>query len=341
MVVAEAWLEHLASHLGRSAESLRCVNLYVGGERTPYGQIIGNCPLRRLWSELDASVGGIEARRAACDAFNVQNRWRKRGVAALPTKFGINFTAKFMNQAGALVNVYTDGTVLVTHGGTEMGQGLHTKIEQIAARAFRIPVDAVFVAETATDKVPNSSPTAASASSDLYGMAVLNACEQIIARLAPVRAKLAPDASFYDIVNTAYFERINLSAQGFYKIADDRCGYMWDDVLEPTEEYTGDVLNDKRGMPFNYFTNGVACVSISLRLQCSSKRARFLPNRGLAHESIASLPLLSSTRSQCTHARARASSQVLRGRDRRTHRRCADTAHRYRYGRRRVNKSRH
>ena len=234
--------------------------MYVGGERTPYGQIIGNCPLRRLWSELDVSVGGIEARRAACDVFNAENRWRKRGVAALPTKFGINFTAKFMNQAGALVNVYTDGTVLVTHGGTEMGQGLHTKIEQIAARAFRIPFDAVFVAETATDKVPNSSPTAASASSDLYGMAVLNACEQIIARLEPIRAKLASDASFHDIVNAAYFERINLSAQGFYKIADDRCGYMWDHLLEPAEEYTGDVLNDQRGMPFNYFTNGVACV---------------------------------------------------------------------------------
>ena len=172
------------------------------------------------------------------------------------------------------MNVYTDGTVLVTHGGTEMGQGLHTKIEQIAARAFNIGMSDVFVAETATDKVPNSSPTAASASSDLYGMAVLNACEQIIARLAPVRSRLAPDATFHDVVSAAYFDRVNLSAQGFYKIADDRCGYLWDAKLE--EKYSGTPGNNAlRGMPFNYFTNGVAFCEVEIDVLTGDSRYVF------------------------------------------------------------------
>lgn len=106
----------------------------------------------------------------------------------VPTKFGISFTTKFLNQAGALVQVYTDGTVLVTHGGVEMGQGLHTKMAQIAASEFNIALKDVFVSETATDKVPNSSPTAASASADMYGGAVLDACQQIKARMAPIAA---------------------------------------------------------------------------------------------------------------------------------------------------------
>ena len=94
-------------------------------------------------------------------------------MALIPTKFGIAFTALFLNQAGALVHIYKDGSVLLTHGGTEMGQGLHTKMLQVASRALNIPVEMIFISETSTDKVPNTSPTAASAGSDLNGMAVL------------------------------------------------------------------------------------------------------------------------------------------------------------------------
>lgn len=101
-----------------------------------------------------------------------ENRWKKRGIAVVPTKFGIAFSVLFLNQAGALVNVYTDGSVLLSHGGVEMGQGLHTKMIQVASRALGIPVDKIHISETATDKVPNASATAASAGSDLNGMAV-------------------------------------------------------------------------------------------------------------------------------------------------------------------------
>ena len=112
-----------------------------------------------------------------------------------------------------MVHLYTDGTVLVSHGGTEMGQGLHTKMAQVAARVFGIAATDVHVEETATDKCANQSPTAASVSSDIYGMAVLDACEQINVRLKDVRAKLEPSASLKEVANAAYFERINLSAQ--------------------------------------------------------------------------------------------------------------------------------
>lgn len=105
----------------------------------------------------------------------------------MPTKFGLAFTARFLNQAGALVHVYTDGSVRVAHGGTEMGQGLHTKMVQVAADAFGIPLDLVHLSETRTDYVPNTSATAASVSSDINGMAVKNACDQILERLKPVR----------------------------------------------------------------------------------------------------------------------------------------------------------
>ena len=126
-----------------------------------------------------------------------------------------------MNQGGALIHVYTDGTVLVSHGGTEMGQGLHTKVIQIVARAFGIPESQVHIAETATDRVANSNPTAASMSTDLYGMAALDAAEQILERLRPIAEKM-PGADFQRIVQAAFFERINLSAQGFYVVPTDR-----------------------------------------------------------------------------------------------------------------------
>ena len=116
-----------------------------------------------------------------------------------------------------MVNIYLDGTVLVTHGGTEMGQGLHTKIIQIASKELQVPVGQVTITETATDKVPNSSPTAASAGSDLYGMAVLHACEQLSERLKPYRDS-GRFKSFAEIVRAAYFDRVNLSAQGFYEM---------------------------------------------------------------------------------------------------------------------------
>lgn len=198
-----------------------------------------------MWDEVKRSCN-YAARREAAEAFNKANRWRKRGLAIVPTKFGISFTATFMNQAGALVHVHTDGSVLVTHGGTEMGQGLHTKMAAVAARALRIPIEQVHISETSTSTVANSSPTAASASSDLYGMAVYRACKTIDERLQPFR-EAKPEGSFTDWVNAAYFERVDLSAHGFYKTPD--LGYDWD---------------SNTGRPFDYFCYGAAAAEVEI-----------------------------------------------------------------------------
>jgi xanthine dehydrogenase/oxidase len=188
----------------------------------------------------------LPAKRASIAAFNAANRHKKRGLAVIPTKFGISFTAKFLNQAGALVLVYNDGTVLINHGGTEIGQGLHTKMAQVAAHAFGIPLHMVSVSDTATDKVTNASPTAASASSDLNGAAVMDACNQILARLAPLR-KAHPTKTWQELVSMAYFERIGLGATGFY--ATPNVSY---DFVTHT------------GTPFNYFTTGVAYADVEV-----------------------------------------------------------------------------
>lgn len=161
------------------------------------------------------------------DAFNAAHKWKKRGISIIPTKFGISFTALHLNQAGALVHIYHDGSVLVAHGGTEMGQGLHTKMCMVAAEALEVPLENVYISETSTATVSNTSPTAASASSDLNGYAVKNACDQLIERLKPIKGELGPNASFKEIVNKAYFKRVNLSANGFYQTPD--IGYDWNE----------------------------------------------------------------------------------------------------------------
>ncbi|KAF4040191.1 Molybdopterin-binding domain of aldehyde dehydrogenase [Phytophthora infestans] len=254
LFIAETYIDHIARTLKLSPEDVRTRNMYVEGQTTHFGQPLEDFNLRTLWQHtIDRS--GFEAKKAEAEVFNKNNRWKKRGVAILPTKFGISFTSKFMNQGGALVHVYADGSVLVSHGGVEMGQGLHTKVIQVAARAFGISHELVHIEETSTNKVPNSQPSAASMSTDLYGMATLDACEQILARLAPVRQRLGPDASFSDVTNAAYFERVNMSAQGFYIIPNERCGY---DFSKSVDE------NIAVGTAFNYFTTGVACTVVEL-----------------------------------------------------------------------------
>ncbi|KAJ8911677.1 hypothetical protein NQ315_005756 [Exocentrus adspersus] len=174
-----------------------------------------------------------------------ENRYKKRGLSIIPTKYGIAFTQSFMNQAGALVLVYTDGSVLLSHGGIEMGQGLYTKMIQVASRELDIPVEKIHISETATDKVPNTSPTAASSGSDLNGMAVMEACKIIKERLRPYR-EANPKGTWEQWVKTAYFDKVCLSAIGFYKI---NVGFDW---------------NTKKGDLYNYFTYGVACTEVEI-----------------------------------------------------------------------------
>eukprot|EP01112_Ceratiomyxa_fruticulosa_P007100 TRINITY_DN1832_c0_g1_i2.p1 TRINITY_DN1832_c0_g1~~TRINITY_DN1832_c0_g1_i2.p1 ORF type:complete len:1364 (-),score=294.56 TRINITY_DN1832_c0_g1_i2:173-4264(-) len=248
MIICENWIEKIAFQLGVESDRIRELNFYKEGDFTHYRQQLVDCRLQRLWGEVKETSQFVE-RRDKIKKFNEENQWRKRGIAMIPTKFGMSFTIKAMNQAGALVHVYTDGTVLVTHGGTEMGQGLHTKVIQIAARALGVPVTSVHIAETATDKVANTTPTAASVQSDMNGMAVLNACEQIMEKLKPIREK-HPNVSFKELVNIAYFERVNLSANGFYATPD--VGYAFQD--------SGVGI----GRPFNYFNYGAAVAEVEL-----------------------------------------------------------------------------
>lgn len=188
-----------------SVEQIREQNIYSQGQSTPFGMIMGenfagkwNVP--KMWKQLHDELG-YEARKLSISEFNAKHKYKKRGLCVLPTKFGIAFTTKFMNQGGALVHLYTDGTVLVSHGGTEMvscfivkyqvyqeclshdllssyhqGQGLHTKVCQIAAQAFQIPIEDVYVNDTSSDKVSNTIPTAASMSTDLYGRFISQTC---------------------------------------------------------------------------------------------------------------------------------------------------------------------
>ncbi|GFR49634.1 hypothetical protein Agub_g11707 [Astrephomene gubernaculifera] len=242
LMFAEMWIEQIAKTLNLPDAEVRSLNMYREGDVTHFGQVLEACRARACWEQVLAS-SEYERRLQQVATFNLENRWRKRGLAATPTKFGISFTTKFLNQAGALVHVYLDGSVLVTHGGVEMGQGLHTKMAQVAAQALNVPLSKVFISETSTDKVPNASPTAASASSDMYGGAVLDACRQLNERLAPYRAKLS-SGSWKDVVNAAYLDRVDLSAHGFYA--------------------TPDITGFGGSRPFNYFCFGAAVSEVEL-----------------------------------------------------------------------------
>lgn len=245
MFVGEHIVRDVARHLRLPENEVIECNLFAERESTHYNQTLDNCTVRRCWTEC-LQQADVAERLAAAELFNRENRWRKRGIAVVPTMFGIAFTALFLNQAGALVHVYTDGSVLVSHGGTEMGQGLHTKMLQVASHALQIPVDRIHISETSTDKVPNTSATAASSGSDLNGMAVLNACQTINDRLQPYR-QAAPEAGWQAWIEQAFMDRVSLSATGFYRTPD--IGYDF---------------ATNSGNPFNYFTTGAACSEVEI-----------------------------------------------------------------------------
>jgi xanthine dehydrogenase large subunit len=270
MAGAERIIDEIAFATGGDPLDIRKLNLYgtggAGDPRavTPYHQTIKDNVLPRLIAALEESCG-YRARRAAIRAANAGSPIVKRGLALTPVKFGISFTATAYNQAAALVHVYTDGSIQLNHGGTEMGQGLYTKVAQVVANAFQLDIESVKVTATNTGKVPNTSATAASSGSDLNGMAALAACETIKARLVAFAAehwRVAPDAiaflpgrvrvgadeiAFADLVCAAYNARVQLSATGFYKTP----GIHWDRV-------------SGRGHPFYYFAYGAACAEVAI-----------------------------------------------------------------------------
>ncbi|GEA07757.1 xanthine dehydrogenase molybdopterin binding subunit [Alteromonas sp. KUL42] len=268
MIMAEAMMDKIARHLGTDPLSVRKRNLYgpSTGTVTPYGMEIEHNLLPEMIDELEQRAEYWQ-RRETITAFNRTSPIIKKGLALTPVKFGISFTAKHLNQAGALVHIYTDGSIQINHGGTEMGQGLHTKIAQIAANEFGVGIDMIEVTATRTDKVPNTSPTAASSGTDLNGKAVQNACLTLKARLAECYAKSlsrADDAnlvefvgdevrlgkhsiSFVELIQSAYFARVSLSASGFYKT--------------PKLQYNRET---GEGRPFFYFAYGVSMSEVSV-----------------------------------------------------------------------------
>lgn len=254
MYFAETIMYNIAEGLGLDVDELRLKNLYKIGEHTPFLQHIDedwHVPL--LLEQLRRSAE-YEKRKKEVDEFNAKSRWRKRGICLVPTKFGLSFaTALHLNQAGAYIKIYHDGSVLLHHGGTEMGQGLYTKMCQIAAQELGTPLDAIFTQDSSTYQIANASPTAASSGSDLNGMAVKDACDQINERLKPYRERFGNDASLKEIVHAAYLDRVNLAANGFWKMP--RIGYQWGNFD----------INTVKPM-YYYFTQGAGCSEVEVDL---------------------------------------------------------------------------
>lgn len=262
----EVAIQQLALQLGKDALDVRKLNLLGEGPRSQlhYGFSLQDNVLPALVDQL-ATDCAYRERRAAVQAFNAANRWVKRGLALMPAVFGVGFGATFLNQAGALIHAYTDGTVSVNHGGTEMGQGLNTKVAQIVADALGLPAKDVFVTATDTAKVPNTVSTAASSGADLNGMAVWNAAQTLRYRLAGVAAAvwgcqagdirfsdgrlhwMNREMSFSEACAQAFVQQVSLSATGYYRVPE---------VAYDFESF--------KGRPFYYYVYGAACSEVMI-----------------------------------------------------------------------------
>jgi xanthine dehydrogenase large subunit len=249
--------------VGRDPLDVRKDNFYrEGRDLTHYGQKIEQHIIPQLVEQLELS-SDYRARRAEIGVFNKRSPILKKGLALTPVKFGISFTVQHLNQAGALIHIYTDGSIQLNHGGTEMGQGLYTKIAQLVAAELQVDLDTILSTSTRTDKVPNTSPTAASSGTDLNGMAAKNAAATLKTRLRDFGAEHFSVAvedvvfansqvtvgdkvfSFAQFVQLAYTQRISLSATGYYRT--------------PKIHYDRE---QGQGRPFFYFANGAAVAEV-------------------------------------------------------------------------------
>ncbi len=266
MVGIERVMDHIAHTLGQDPVEIRQKNLYGPAPRnvTPYHMTVEDNIAPALIDRL-AQTADYTDRKSKIAAWNAQSPILKRGLALTPVKFGISFTLTHLNQAGALVHIYSDGSIHLNHGGTEMGQGLNTKVAQVAAQVFQRPLSAVKITATDTGKVPNTSATAASSGSDLNGMACKAACDTIRTRLVDFAAQhwqtdaakiqFTPDGvqigtetiAFKDLIAAAYMHRISLSATGFYATPK----INWD-------------RRAGRGRPFLYFAYGAAITEVTI-----------------------------------------------------------------------------
>ncbi|MBX9753322.1 MAG: xanthine dehydrogenase molybdopterin binding subunit, partial [Pseudomonadaceae bacterium] len=264
MVAIEEVMDAIARSLGKDPLDVRKANYYGKTERnvTHYYQTVEDNLLEEMTADLEAS-SDYAKRRQEIIAFNASSPILKKGLALTPVKFGISFTATFLNQAGALIHIYTDGSIHLNHGGTEMGQGLNTKVAQVVAEVFQVDIERIQITATNTDKVPNTSPTAASSGTDLNGKAAQNAAEIIKKRLVEFAArhyKVTEEdvefrngqvrvrdqfVSFEALIAQAYFGQVSLSSTGFYR--------------------TPKIFYDRTkaaGRPFYYYAFGAACVEV-------------------------------------------------------------------------------
>ena len=263
MVFAERMMDEIAIRLDADPLEIRKRNFYrAGKDVTPYGMKVKDNILKPLVGELEKRCDYRERRREIAE-FNRNSRWLKRGIALTPVKFGIAFTLKHLNQAGALVHVYSDGSIQVNHGGTEMGQGLYMKVAQIVAQEFGVDISRVRITATTTDKVPNTTPTAASSGSDLNGMAAQKAAGQIRQRMAKLAARLyqgkekdvrfeggtvsvgGREIEFATLAKQCFLERVSLSSTGYFATP----GITWE-------------RETASGNPFLYFAYGASCSQV-------------------------------------------------------------------------------
>ncbi len=296
MAAMENIIDEIASFLSVDAAEIRYKNFYGVESRntTPYGQLVSNNRLYSIWNEL-IQTSDYYTRRKEIQRFNASNNYLKKGLAITPVKFGISFTTSFLNQAGALVNIYTDGTVLVNHGGVEMGQGLFTKMQQIAALELGVSLEKIKVNATNTSKVPNTSPTAASSGSDLNGAAVKAAIltlkerfQETIANYFTEKNKGKQISENKDIIlksNLVFdwrnpereitfaqaatilrLKQVSLSATGFYRT--------------PNINFSRET---ESGNAFHYFAFGMAVSEVSIDIltgECVIERADILHDVG-------------------------------------------------------------
>lgn len=248
MYAMESIIVNVSEQLQIDSELIRDINYFNKGDITPYKQLLSDDFSIPDLVKQNKSEHNYDELKKEVERFNESSKYIKRGIAHIPTMFGIAFGVLFLNQAGALVNIYHDGSVLVSQGGVEIGQGLFTKMTMVAAAELGVPVEKVFISETSTQCVPNTSPTAASSASDINGMAIKNACDKLNERLKPIKEKLGPDATWHEIVSAAYFDRISLSATGFYKMPE-----------------IGFVFGDPNPKPaFLYYTQGSAITVVEV-----------------------------------------------------------------------------
>jgi xanthine dehydrogenase large subunit len=270
VMVMEDVIERIARHLRRAPEDIRAANFYGErtGNETPYGQIAKDNLIKQCVDQVMRDSQWAE-RRQAVDRFNRDSPVIKRGLGSFPLKYGISFTKAHLNQAGAFINIYADGSIRLNHGGTEMGQGLFVKVAQVVAEVFSVDIDRIAITATSTNEVPNTSPTAGSTGSDLNGWAAYEAASTLRGRMTDFAAKHfsttaeniifrdnhvhvgGPDSNrvleFGELAKLCWLGRVSLSATGFYKTPD----IHWDQQA-------------MKGEPFFYFSYGAAVAEVAV-----------------------------------------------------------------------------